>query len=516
MSNPTNSFEILVDQLGDPGRFQVLMLLLMYVQEIPVVWATLMMSFSGKVPDWWCRDNGTNITSVGCSDCLNDTYKYCPANQSTCNNIYFDPMMTTVVSKWSLVCDSKTVTATMTSIQMAGNLVGAIVSGQISDVFGRKVALYLSLLVLTISCTIAGFATSWQMFSVCSFFIGIACGGYLVTYFPLAAEFVRARWRTAVACFPFWSLGFALFGLLAWPVHDFRYLCFIIAALEAPFLFTYRYFPESIRWQLSRGRVYEAEKTIVRIVKMNRIKMPDLSQLHCLAEREKTVLAFQKNYTFVHLYSSLWRVKKTAVLQAMWCISSIVYYGLSFGARNLVGNIYLNISLSGLAELPRIPVIIFLNDRIGRRWTCFCFYLLCALACFVVAVCAAEGVAGLANINFAMVLTAKMAITAGWAALKVYTAEHYPTVIRTLGLGACNIAAGIGSIIAPYMVLMTEQNLVGPYIVIGILVVANAGLPFLLKETVNQPLEDTFIEDHLTTDRSGLSASSKTEHAESI
>lgn len=62
----------------------------------------------------------------------------------------------------------------------------------------------------------------------------------------------------------------------------------------------------------------------------------------------------------------------------------------------------------------------------------------------------------------------------------------------------------------------TEQNLLVPYIVIGILVVANAGLPFLLKETVNQPLEDTFIEDHLTTDRSDLSASSQTEHAESI
>ncbi|XP_046579886.1 solute carrier family 22 member 15-like [Haliotis rubra] len=394
----------------------------------------------------------------------------------------------------------------MTSIQMAGNLVGAIVSGQISDAFGRKIALYLCLLILTVSCTIAGFATSWQMFSVCSFFIGIACGGYLVTYFPLAVEFVRSRWRTVVACFPFWSLGFALFGLLAWPVHDFRYLCFIIAALETPFLFTYRFFPESIRWQLSRGRIDEAKKTIVRIVKMNRINMPDLSQMHYLAEREKADRVFQKKYTFFHLYTSLIRVKKMAVFQTMWCISSIVYYGLSFGARNLVGNIYLNISLSGLAELPRIPVIIFVNDRIGRRWTCFCFYLLCAVACFIVAVCAAEGVTGLATVNFAMALTAKMAITAGWAALKVYTVEHYPTVIRTLGLGACNIAAGVGSIVAPYMVLMTEQNLVLPYTVIGILVAANAVIPFLLKETVNQPLEDILIDDHLAADTSGLSA----------
>ncbi|XP_046579792.1 solute carrier family 22 member 4-like [Haliotis rubra] len=422
-----HSFEDLIEQLGNPGRFQVTMILMLQMQEIPVAWATLMMSVFAKVPDWWCP--GDFNTTGGCSDCTNETYQYCPSNQSTCDNPYFDPQMATVVSEWNLVCDSQAIPATMTSIQMAGNLVGAIVSGQISDAFGRKIALYLCLLILTVSCTIAGFATSWQMFSVCSFFIGIACGGYLVSCYPQCVEFVRARWRTAVGSFPFWTLGLTLFGLVAWIIHDVRHFCFFIAAIEAPILLTYRLFPESIRWQLSRGRVDDAERTIARIIKMNRIQTPDLSQLQMIAEHEQTMQALQKNYTFIHLYNSKKKLKTAAVFHSM-CLLMVSQ-----------------------------PV---------------------------------DDLAGLPTINFSLALTAQMSVTVAWAAMKVFTAEHYPTVIRTLGLSACNIAAGLGSILAPYMVLMIEHDLVVPYAVMGILILANVGLPFLLEETAQKPLEDAY------------------------
>ncbi|XP_067681462.1 organic cation transporter protein-like [Haliotis asinina] len=485
-----HSLEDLIEQLGNPGRFQVVLILMLQMQEIPVAWATLMMSVFAKVPDWWCP--GAFNATTGCFDCTNETYQYCPANQTTCDYPYFDPQMATVVSEWNLICDSEAVTATMTSIQMAGNLVGAIVSGQISDAFGRKVALYLCLLILTVFCTVAGFATSWQMFTVCSFFIGIACGGYLVTCYPQSVEFVRARWRTTVGAFPFWTLGLVLFGFVAWIIHDVRHFCFFIAAIEAPILLTYRLFPESIRWQLSRGRVHDAKRSINRIIKMNQIQTPDLSQLQMIAEHEQTLLALQKKYTFIHLFNSKEKIKTAAVFHAMWFISSVMYYGLSLGARTWVGSVYLNITLTGLTGLPRIPIVIYLNDRIGRRWTSFCFYLLCSVACFTVAACSAADLAGLPTINFSLALTAQMSVTVAWAAMKVFTAEHYPTVIRTLGLSACNIAAGLGSILAPYMVLMTEHGLVVPYAVMGILILTNVGLPFLLEETAKKPLEDAY------------------------
>ncbi len=95
------TFEDLIDQLGTPGRFQVFMLLALYGQEIPVVWATLMMSFAGKTPDWWCEDDVQN-RSEPCSTGGNMTYKHCPVNQSSCNNVCFDPQMRTVVSEVGL------------------------------------------------------------------------------------------------------------------------------------------------------------------------------------------------------------------------------------------------------------------------------------------------------------------------------------------------------------------------------------------------------------------------------
>ena len=46
-------------------------------------------------------------------------------------------------------------------------------------------------------------------------------------------------------------------------------------------------------------------------------------------------------------------------------VCSLVYYGLTLSAGDLGGNIYANLALSGLIEIPSYPVCIYL---INQRW----------------------------------------------------------------------------------------------------------------------------------------------------
>ena len=52
------------------------------------------------------------------------------------------------------------------SLQMAGLLVGCLVSGHIADAVGRKLPLFSSLVVMLVFNTVGYFSVSWIMFAV--------------------------------------------------------------------------------------------------------------------------------------------------------------------------------------------------------------------------------------------------------------------------------------------------------------------------------------------------------------
>lgn len=55
----------------------------------------------------------------------------------------------------------------------------------------------------------------------------------------------------------------------------------------------------------------------------------------------------------------------------------------------------------------------------------------------------------------------KFTISAGNTIMPVYTAELYPTSIRNIGVGACNVAAGFALILTPYLsMLVSTDNIV--------------------------------------------------------
>lgn len=62
--------------------------------------------------------------------------------------------------------------------------------------------------------------------------------------------------------------------------------------------------------------------------------------------------------------------------------------------------------------------------------------------------------AGLTWLNITLYMTGKLAITASYGAVYVFTAEQFPTVIRNAALGSSSMCARLGGILAPFMNLL--------------------------------------------------------------
>jgi putative MFS transporter len=122
---------------------------------------------------------------------------------------------------------------------MAGTFIGNLACGQIADLIGRKAPLFSSVIVLVILNVATVFSTSWQMFAVFRFFIGLAIGFELTVQYNIMAEFTTARWRTWVVAVPSWAIETIIFSFAAWLLKDWRYIHFTGAATGLPLLATY-------------------------------------------------------------------------------------------------------------------------------------------------------------------------------------------------------------------------------------------------------------------------------------
>ncbi|XP_054688127.1 solute carrier family 22 member 15-like isoform X5 [Grus americana] len=219
-------------------------------------------------------------------------------------------------------------------------------------------------------------------------------------------------------------------------------------------------------------------------------------------------------------------------------VCSFVYYGLTLNAGELRGNLYLNVALSGLVEVPAFPLCMFFiekscvfashplcgyllpkaeqsgnpellrvscnlqfeyfgNDtlvslRSGRRKTMTCFLMFAGFACIFTMFLPTN--AGLPLSPTLLALCGKMMVSAAFNIVYIYTSELYPTVLRNAGLGVCSMSCRFGGILAPFVPSMKSLSPSVPFVVFGISGLSAGFLTLLLPETLNKPIAET-IED---------------------
>nr|KAG5691666.1 hypothetical protein BaRGS_014121 [Batillaria attramentaria] len=494
------TLDSVIEALGGMGRFQFLSMIIVNGPRMLIGWSMLHMSYVGVTPDWWCVTSGSNLT-LAKED--NSTFEECSVNGSECPKPVFDSSMSTVVSEWGLVCDRAVIRPTIISIQFAGILVGAFLTGQISDLFGRRYTFFAGLTLHGIFNVASSFSVAWEMFAALRFFIGMCIGCFFVIEIPYCIEFQPKRWRSVTASLPTWNVGISFMVLAAWLVEDWSKLHLILGVLHVPFVLGFFVLPESVRWLAVSGRLEESEAVVEKIARINKKTKPSTCRqiLEDVAAEEQESKKEQQKHSYLDIFRG-WKIARaTILLLFIWVSMSVSYYGISFGVVGLSGDIYLNIFLLNIVGSPVVFLTFWLANKFGRRYPTAILFFISAvggLANIAIVLKVPEDSQGTAIL--VLCLIARVGLECAWAIVVTHTNELYPTSIRNLGYGAANTLTRVGGIIAPYVIDFEVIPIVS-YVVIGATMGLSGVAVLLLDDTKDKALPDTILSSGFTADK---------------
>jgi MFS transporter, putative metabolite:H+ symporter len=331
-----------------------------------------------------------------------------------------------------------------------GQFVGAIIFGSLAERYGRLPIinlLVLAMSVLAIACAMAG---SYEQLLVLRAVQGLAIGGAL----PVAISYINEVAPTATrgrffGTFQFLMIsGFVLANLAArWVVpHTGWRLMFALGALPLLMLpFTWK-LPESPRWLAARNRAGDAARCLQR--------------LGCgvvpAAEARTVIPGSSDSVPFSMLFSP--GIRRTFIVVAsMWFLTSMVSFGLQTWIPSLYTGMFgipfeqaMEYNLVATLAVLVLPLILLFSiDRIGRRPLPLLGTAIGGIA--LVTLIFVDRSATLVVVGLAII--GQIGISIGSMVLWPYTAETFPTRIRSLVLGTSSSVARAAS--------MATQPLVG-------------------------------------------------------
>ncbi|XP_071800980.1 organic cation transporter protein-like [Asterias amurensis] len=396
---------------------------------------------------------------------------------------------TTIISEFELVCDAQTASSFLQSVYFAGLLFGSFFFGSVADWLGRKPTVFISTMLFMLASIGNTFSPNFFAYMLLRFFVAAGgIGSYLVAY-VLACEFIGPNKRVlvgiSVQIFP--SIGLSILPLIAYFVPTWRPLQLLIAVPTFLYLLLYFYFPESARWQMSKGRYRQAETTLRKLAKSNKRDFPEdvFTNANIKAAQAETHSAAKQ--TAFGLFASPNMCIKTLNMMFNWAVNSMVYYGLGLSTSDLGVDDYVAAAISGLVEFPSLIFCLFALQY-GRRYNLSGSMLIGGIACVTTAFLEM----GIVRTVIAMI--GKFCITASFATIYVVSGEIFPTPVRSAGMGLSSTAARVAGILSPYILQLKTVWEPLPFILFGSLSILAGLLALLLPETNHKKLPETLEE----------------------
>jgi len=335
------------------------------------------------------------------------------------------------------------------SAALAGSLVGSLTLGRLADRIGRRAIFQYA--ILWYAAFTALTAVAWGPWSVMTlrFLAGLGLGGLLVVDPSMLAEYLppQRRGRLLVFLDFWWPVGLLLATFLSWIFighnvggdNSWRYL-FLAASFPAFLAFLIRRtLPESPYYLARQGRSEEAAEVLSEIegrpVSASEVTAPPAAEKSSI--RDLMVGALRN---------------RTVVTGLVWIALNVSYYGLFLwlpfvlqGEKNFHIDVYLVLALSALAQFPGYAAAIWLVERIGRKPTLAGFLILGGLSAYAFAVADTE----------AVYITALFFVgffnLGAWGAVYPYTAETFPTQLRSSAFGLMEGVGKSAAIAGPYI-----------------------------------------------------------------
>ncbi|CAB3246648.1 unnamed protein product [Arctia plantaginis] len=523
-NKPLDLDDLLINELGQFGRYQITNLLLL---SVPLIMSAFMSEYifsaatiphrcriaeCGEVgqdnlfePAWVLDAIPAADTNTGFASCSrfqstgNGTLNSCPANLFTttttdCNGEFVYSRDNSVVYDFNLGCQEwiRTLAGTLSSV---GTLLVLPITGYVSDRFGRKAALIISVFNLALMGLIRAFSVNYPMYLALQLLQTTLGAGTFSSSYIFATEFVGPRFRvlTGATCSSMFAVGQAILGGVAWLIQPWRYM---IMALHIPCFLILGYYwlvDESVRWQLSKGKYAEAKATLEIVARVNKKQISEKS-FHALMNPPQQPDISETGVDEPTLIQGIWSsrvlLRRVCTTPIWWITTTFVYYGLSINSTSLSDTMYLNFILTAIIEIPGFFTAVLILDRVGRKPTMCTGFLFSAACNFAFAFIPQD----LATVRLVIYLLGKFGISMVFTSLYLFTSELYPTKYRHSLLAFSSMVGRIGSITAPLTPALMEYYAGIPSLMFGGMGILSGILVLTQPETLGTKMPDTLAE----------------------
>ena len=233
----------------------------------------------------------------------------------------------------------------------------------------------------------------------------------------------------------------------------------VIVILVALGMLLFPFFPESAAWQFSRERYVAGRKNLHHFADKTHTELDDtliddvvddIKQQH-YEQRSANV---QQTFSIVDLFRHKNLRNITFAIGFSFLVNTMVYYGLSYNAAQLPGSLYVNNAVNGVLETMAYVACLWLLDLFGRRMMLSCCMIAGGVCCLssMALLEVDEMTSGMEEAAKWLSFGGKLFISASFCTVYVFSAELFPTDVRTIGVGCGSMFGRIGGFAAPLMI----------------------------------------------------------------
>ena len=426
-----------------------------------------------------------------------------------------------LVVHFALYCDREYLKALTQTIFFVISNISTLVFSFLADYKGRKITILILYCIGSLPLIVAAFSANWTMFMIFLITAGIGVNPFSALCFVLLSESAGEKYRqlSSIALLVTWGLGELIFVPIAYYFPDWQTLLLYWIALPLTVqILSYIWVYESPKFLIIKKRFIEAKKVLLQIAKVNKKKVEDftlgeeeenngnkvvndsllvennvnhdhLSSLHKISIDKKQHNS-KKIYTYLDLLRYPSQRKITLILSVAYFGIYLTYYGGIFALDTVGANIYISATVINCSELVAYvasnPIVRFVPRKVAFP---LCFFAV-AICCMMFLVTTNP------TIYMVLAMLTKFFISIGFSIVFIYTAELYPTTVRSLGIGLTTFVGKFGCALAPILISYFKYTLdIHPMVSFGIFSIFAGITVCFLKETLKMELDDEIPEE---------------------
>ncbi|XP_064077366.1 organic cation transporter protein-like [Macrobrachium nipponense] len=401
----------------------------------------------------------------------------------------------TITSEMNWVCEEDWRPVMAQSLFFVGSMIGCPTLGWAADRWGRLPIVVLANVMSAIAGMASAFSTTFTMFVILRFIVGLTYEQHYCIAYVLLLEYVGKEYRTFMANVPillFLTLSTCSLPWIAYGIGNWFYFTIIT---NAPLLLSFIFIclvPESARWLISRGRVDDTIKIIEKAAAYNGKKLSTnvIQEFRAYGEKQAAIAETEGNPSVLDLLKTPVLRKRFLILCLMWVVMTLAYDGHLRNAQNVGSNAFVSFTILSFVELPADIVVLFLTDWLGRRYATVFSLIFCGIAGLSVMLVHEENTTMILVLALIGCFLVTMAINVG----QQYQVEVLPTVARTQGMGAIQTVTFGATLSSPYIVYLSKYGYFLPYMILGIITLVGGAVCIFLPETINENIPNTLEE----------------------